>query len=89
MRVRAFFSSALTALWLAALATATAPFAHAADIPDPTADAKAFRDYFVKKFPKLKLDEFVNGPYSMDEDMRRQWEEKEQFPPYEFALEAG
>jgi sulfur-oxidizing protein SoxA len=25
----------------------------------------------------------------MDEDMRRQWEEKEQFPPYEFALEAG
>ena len=89
MRVRAFFSSALTALWLAALATATAPFAHAADIPDPAADAKAFRDYFVKKFPKLKLDEFVNGPYSMDEDMRRQWEEKEQFPPYEFALEAG
>jgi sulfur-oxidizing protein SoxA len=25
----------------------------------------------------------------MNEDMRRQWEEKEQFPPYEFALEAG
>src|SRR6202012_3291369 len=25
----------------------------------------------------------------MNEDMRRKWEEKEQFPPYEFALEAG
>jgi len=65
------------------------PPAQAADTPDPAADAKAFRDYFVKKFPKVKLDDFVNGPYSMNEDMRRQWEEKEQFPPYEFALEAG
>ena len=24
-----------------------------------------------------------------NEDMRRQWEEKEQFPPYEFSLEKG
>ena len=88
MRARAFFSSVLTALGLAALVAAMPP-AHAADAPDPAADAKAFRDYFVKKFPKVELDDFVNGPYSMNEDMRRQWEEKEQFPPYEFALEAG
>jgi sulfur-oxidizing protein SoxA len=86
MRVRAF--SVLTALWLAALAAAPPP-ARAADAPDPAADAKAFREYFVKKFPSVKLDDFVNGPYSMNEDMRKQWEEKEQFPPYEFALEAG
>lgn len=63
--------------------------APAADTPDPAADAKAFQDYFVKRFPKVKFEDFVNGPYSMNEDMRRQWEEKEQFPPYEFALEAG
>ena len=88
MRARAFFSFVLTALGLAALVAAMPP-AHAADAPDPAADAKAFRDYFVKKFPKVKLDDFVNGPYSMNEDMRRQWEEKEQFPPYEFALETG
>jgi L-cysteine S-thiosulfotransferase len=37
----------------------------------------------------VKLDDFANGPYSLNEDMRRQWEEKEQFPPYEFSLEAG
>jgi L-cysteine S-thiosulfotransferase len=73
---------------LAALAL-TAPPLHAADVVDPAADAKAFRDYFVKKFPKVKLEDFVNGPYSMNEDMRKQWEEKEQFPPYEFALDAG
>jgi len=88
MRARALFSSVLTALGLAALVAAM-PLARAADAPDPAADAKAFRDYFIKKFPKVKLDDFVNGPYSMNEDMRKQWEEKEQFPPYEFALEAG
>jgi len=80
-----FASAAIT---LAALAL-VAPNAIAADTPDPAADAKAFRDFFTNKFPKLKLEDFVNGPYSMNEDMYRQWEEKEQFPPYEFALEAG
>jgi len=85
MRVRLLLQSGLAAL---ALAIFIQP-ASAADTPDPAADAKAFRDYFVKKFPKVKLEDFVNGPYSLNEDMRRQWEEKEQFPPYEFALEAG
>jgi L-cysteine S-thiosulfotransferase len=61
----------------------------ASGTPDPLADAKAFRNFFTSKFPNLKLEDFVNGPYSMNEDMRRQWEEKEQFPPYEFAVEAG
>jgi sulfur-oxidizing protein SoxA len=69
---------------LASIALALAvltPAAPAADAPDPPADAKAFRNYFVTKFPNVKLEDFVNGPYSMNEDMRRQWEEKEQFPP--------
>jgi L-cysteine S-thiosulfotransferase len=83
--MRVLIQSALAALALALLVQP----APASDAPDPVADAKAFRDFYVKKFPKLKLDDFVNGPYSMNEDMRRQWEEKEQFPPYEFALEAG
>jgi sulfur-oxidizing protein SoxA len=61
----------------------------AADTPDPVADAKAFRNYFVTKFPNVKPEGFVNGPYALNEDMRRQWEEKEQFPPYEFSLEMG
>ena len=60
-----------------------------ADGVDPPADARAFRDYFFRKFPNVKPDDFVNGPYALNEDMRRQWEEKEQFPPYEFSLEAG
>lgn len=65
------------------------PSAHAADKIDPAADAKAFQKYFTDKFPQLKLKDFVNGPYLLNEDMRKQWEEKEEFPPYDFALDAG
>ena len=79
----------LAAAALAALALCGMQAASAADRPDPVADAKAFRNFFVKKFPNVKLEDFVNGPYALDEDMRRQWDEKEQFPPYEFSLEAG
>src|ERR1700745_1697904 len=55
----------------------------------PAAGAKAVQEYFTDKFPKVKLEDFVNGPYSMNEDMHRQWEEKEEFPPYEFSLDMG
>ena len=85
MRVPLLLQSGLAALALAIFIQPAAT----ADTPDPAADAKAFRDYFVRKFPQVKLEDFANGPYSMNADMRRQWEEKEQFPPYEFALESG
>ncbi len=88
MRARSFIPLASAALALVGIVLA-AGAAPAADTVDPGADAKAFRDYFVKKFPKVRLEDFVNGPYSMNQDMRRQWLEKEEFPPYEFALDAG
>ena len=88
MRARFMIRLASVALVLAAFC-AGARLAFATETPDPVADAKAFRDYFTKRFPKVKLEDFVNGPYSMNEDMHKQWEEKEPFPPYEFALEAG
>ncbi|MGE0750969.1 MAG: sulfur oxidation c-type cytochrome SoxA [Variibacter sp.] len=70
-------------------ALSASPYAWAADKVNPQADFKAFRNYFTQRFPKLKLDDFVNGPYSMDEDLRKQWQAKEEFPPYEFALDKG
>jgi len=85
--VRSRLKLALVAL--AALTFLVMPPAGAADKPDPVADATAFRNYFTKKFPSVKLEDFVNGPYALNEDMRRQWQEKEQFPPYEFSLEKG
>jgi len=79
----------LLSVSLVFLLLAVAHVATAADSVDPATEARAFRDYFFRKFPDVKPDDFANGPYALDQDMRRQWEEKEQFPPYEFSLEAG
>ena len=64
------------------------PLLAASDV-NPEADRKAFVKYFTERFPKLKLNDFVNGPYSMDAGLRKQWLAKEEFPPYEFAVEKG
>jgi L-cysteine S-thiosulfotransferase len=63
--------------------------ASAAETIDPQADFKAFRDYFTQRFPNVPLNDFVNGPYSMDAGLRKQWQTIEDFPPYDFAVEKG
>jgi len=75
---------AIAATWLSAVQPVLP-----ADAVSVDADFKAFRDYFTKRFPNVPLNDFVNGPYSMDVELRKQWEAKEEFPPYEFALEQG
>lgn len=82
------FASTIAMLVVAAVTFAGRP-SMALDATTPEQDFKVFRDYFVKKFPKVPLEDFVNGPYSMNEDMRKQWIEKEDFPPYDFAVDRG
>lgn len=53
------------------------------------ADQKAFQAYFKDRFPTLPIAEFGNGPYAVNAEMRKQWEEIMQFPPYDFALDEG
>ena len=89
MKLRSAIYLASAALALAVLTFASALPLGATDKIDPVADAKAFQKFFTDKFPKVKFEDFVNGPYSMNEDLHRQWQEKEQFPPYEFSLEMG
>jgi L-cysteine S-thiosulfotransferase len=79
----------VVATTIALLALAVARPAAAADGIDPQADFKTFRDYFTKKFPQVPLNDFVNGPYSMDADLRKQWEAIDDFPPYDFAIDRG
>jgi L-cysteine S-thiosulfotransferase len=78
------FAAAVLALCALGLAPA-----RAADAPDPAADLKSFQAYFRQQFPNVKFDDFVNGPYAVDQGMRKQWEEIMQFPPYDFALDEG
>ena len=89
MKVRSAIPLVSAVFALAALTLAALPPASAADAIDPAADARAVQKFFTTKFPKLKLEDFVNGPYSLNEDMHRQWVEKEEFPPYEFSLDMG
>ena len=76
-------------LLLVATFCLAAPPVFAADAANPQADFKAFRDYFTKRFPNVPLNDFVNGPYSMNADLRKQWLEIDAFPPYQFAVAKG
>jgi sulfur-oxidizing protein SoxA len=60
----------------------------AADI-DPEADTKQFQEFFKKKFPNVKYEEFANGVYAIDEIGRASWEAIEEFPPYEIHIDKG
>ena len=70
MNVRSAIHVASAAVALAALWFGVVPPAVAADTPDPVADARAFQKFFTDKFPKLKLEDFVNGPLSFKNGFR-------------------
>ena len=55
----------------------------------PQEDLEMFRSYFYKRFPNTPKDDFNNGVYSIDAASREQWEEIEEFPPYELNIEKG
>lgn len=59
----------------------------AADAPEQ--ERQAWRRYFSERFPDVPIDDFVNGPYSVDAQMRSQWESIMEFPPFEFAVGDG
>lgn len=58
-------------------------------LASPEADRQAFSDYYTKKFSETPLEDFVNGIYSIDSKSREQWEEIEEFPPYEIDIDKG
>ncbi len=55
----------------------------------PQQDLEAFQDYYAKRFPGTPFDDFINGVYSIDPASRAQWEEIEEFPPYELSMSKG
>ena len=56
---------------------------------DPEADRIALQNYFKSRFPQSEIADYVNGIYAVDAGSRAQWEELEEFPPYEFDVEKG
>lgn len=63
--------------------------AKAEDRPSPEMERKAMQAYFFAKFPKVAKEDFGNGPYAVNEEMRKGWKDIMEFPPYEIALDEG
>jgi L-cysteine S-thiosulfotransferase len=55
----------------------------------PAEDLQSFREYFMKRFPGVPLNEYKNGVYAINADARSSWEAIEEFPPYEDAVAKG
>lgn len=55
----------------------------------PEQDQAAFRKHYQQVFPKLKLADYANGVYAIDDIARQSWLAIEEFPPYETAIEEG
>ena len=55
----------------------------------PRGDLKKFRAYFLKMNPGVKMQDYANGIYALDENRRAEWENIEEFPPYEDGVDAG
>ena len=56
---------------------------------NPEEDRLAYQNYFLKRFPSVQFDEFINGIYAIDQGVREQWESIEELPPYEIAVDEG
>lgn len=59
----------------------------------PYTDMKKFQNFYKKKFPTVKFDDFSHGYYTLPgkfaREKRRQWEQIMEFPPYELPLAKG
>ena len=56
---------------------------------DPAADREAMQAFYEKRFPSIPVEAHADGAYAMDAAKRAQWQEMEEFPPYEFTVDEG
>ena len=55
----------------------------------PQQDLKEFQNYYMERFPDTPFEDFANGVYSIDAASREQWEDIEEFAPYELNISNG
>jgi sulfur-oxidizing protein SoxA len=55
----------------------------------PEEDRKQLTEYFKKKAPKIKVDQYVNGALIYDKDSMAQYQSIMDFPPFENVVELG
>lgn len=56
---------------------------------DPEQDRKELVEFFMKKNPNIKFEDYRMGAYNYSKDKMSQYEAVEEFPPYLDAIDAG
>ena len=74
---------------LAALSLATLLAVSYVASATPQQDLEEFQSFYKERFPNTPFEDFVNGVYSIDAASREQWEEIEEFGPYELNITKG
>lgn len=74
---------------LAALSLATLLAVSYVASATPQQDLEEFQSFYKDRFPDTPFDDYVNGVYSIDAASRAQWEEIEEFAPYELNITKG
>jgi len=82
VNLRSAIQFASAALALGGVFFGAAPSIAAGHTPIQSRTRKAFQKYFNRQIPQAEAGRFRQRSVSMNEDMHKQWEEKEQFPPY-------
>jgi sulfur-oxidizing protein SoxA len=73
-------TAAMVSLWFGILAPVSA---------GPSEDLKEYRAYFMNRFPGVPLKAYQDGAYAIDEQLRANWVQIEEFPPYEPYIAEG
>jgi sulfur-oxidizing protein SoxA len=58
-------------------------------IATPEEDRSAFSNFYTERFTETPVEDFINGVYSIDAASRVQWDQIEEFPPYELDIDEG
>ena len=74
---------------LASLSLAMLLVLPGAAMATPQEDLEDFRMYYAERFPNTPFEDFVNGVYSIDPASREQWQDIEEFAPYELNISKG
>ena len=61
----------------------------ASALATPEDDRAKFTDFFTNRFSNIAPAEYIDGIYALDPASKAQWEEIEEFPPYELDIDAG
>ena len=79
----------LCVMLLVGLTTGVFATANAENVIDPEKDLQELTEYFAKKYPNNKPEDYAIGNYVFNEDLKDQFLATEDFPPYEDDLIAG